>query len=290
MTLVECASQIPADPQIWPFLNVSKLPGPDLSWAFRRQLSGLFAGQDHLRLRNAQRLGVGLRPYEPGDRLKEMSWPHYARTEEIYTKTEAEPGRSLAFFLIHVCESMSYKGPSQVVNKGQVALALASIMAKAHLAECHQIKVIFSSEKDLSTSVREHAKLLKNAQWSWIFSDLFFEACEEPSHSLKEFLRELALFAPRHLGCVVVRDPSEQSTFALGDPQDFPGHLLKPFDKETKPDQQSYVSAELWQNLAQQEQFLRSVSPDINMYFVTAQTSLDNVMSQISASTQNARR
>lgn len=79
----------------------------------------------------------GFADYQPGDDLRHVEWPLYARTGELYVRTFADEGAGLVAVLLDASGSMAVGDPPKWV----LARRLAAALSFAALRELHQLVV-----------------------------------------------------------------------------------------------------------------------------------------------------
>jgi uncharacterized protein (DUF58 family) len=94
----------------------------------------------------------GFADYQPGDDLRHVEWPLYARTGELYVRTFADEGAGLVAVLLDASGSMAVGAPP----KWELARRVAAALAFAALRELHQVIVgVMQGPKLLALPVLE---------------------------------------------------------------------------------------------------------------------------------------
>ncbi|NBO38450.1 hypothetical protein EBU99_07685 [bacterium] len=191
-------------------------PGAAIPLAIRLKLRAqrgyLQAALDTHPQRSANRMGLGLRPYEAGDSLRAVSARHLLLQEELQTRTDVSPGRFHVTVIVHCYANMQFKSEATDVNKMQAAWAVAGLLQNLHEQQAQRVDVIALSGPQLGEELVKHAALLRRSHFCYVVTDLLFNpnSIDAASEELSAALSHLHV---RNGIVAVVRDPWESPDF-----------------------------------------------------------------------------
>jgi hypothetical protein len=225
MRLSDFCTVFPDNPEDWPPAKLSSaLPFP-LRAKVKARFGSILAASDMARLKAASRLGVALRPFEPGDGLSTLSRSHLLRTGEVLTRVDFAPGRQKAGVIFHGYEDMRFRSSIQQPNKGQIALGVSAFLEAAHGSLSHEFQMLCFKSQELGKNIKELKKTIRGWNFCYIITDLFFDkvGLEASGTQLMNALTEIGVSKPL---VFLARDPEEwpQASVPLSQQR-----LLKPF-------------------------------------------------------------
>jgi hypothetical protein len=283
-TLFDLARLFPGSPQEWDVAHPAKAVVAGIRAHVRRQFGTLQTAADKARVKEPTRLGVALRPYEPGDPLRALSRSHLIRTNELVTRTDYAVGRRTCAILFHAYENMHFQSPDAPANKGQVALALSALVEAVYesLAQTCLFRVV--REKNLGDVVAHLGAGAKRPDDLIVVTDLLFwpHAMEASARGLLEGVVRGGF----HRVCVfVVRDVFEHP---VQNPLAKKSAALLPFASSTRGvTERGDASLEALYSGASYQENLKSQLDDfrqeanrfgVRVHVVTGENSMESVL------------
>lgn len=187
-------------------------PGAALPLAIRLKIRAqrglLQSALDRHPQKTAERTGLGLRPYIPGDTLRSLSTRHLLLQDDFQTRIDASPGRFRVSVFVHCYDNMEFRSDEQRPNKMQAAWALAGVIENLHAQQAQKVNIYRIEGSSLSEALLAHRGLLQRSHFSYIITDLLNDPSSKTAavESLSAALRSLGV---RRGMTVVVRDPLE---------------------------------------------------------------------------------
>ena len=186
-----------------------------------RVTGGLGAAGDRASPFGPTRLGLAVRPYEPGDPPRTLCVPSYARTQSLLTKVDRAPGRAQVEVVIATGPSMEFSSTS--VHKGQVALAAAALAELGHGRGLRHVRTGFLQGSLGAQTLAAWERRLRRAHLVYLIADFLPQG--EDWRAGTDELTALLLGSPwcSKTVVVVVRDPLEWTDLSphpLGSPQE----------------------------------------------------------------------
>jgi uncharacterized protein (DUF58 family) len=138
------------------------------------------------------------REYTPGDDLKHVDWKVFGRTDKFYLKQYEDETNLLAYLVLDVSESMTYRGPDSPLSKLEYAQVL--LAALAHLVLAQQDAVgLATFDARIRSMLRPSSS---PAQWEPVLSALQAQAGEKKTSAGLVFHELAERFTKR--GVVIV--------------------------------------------------------------------------------------
>jgi hypothetical protein len=187
-------------------------PGNALSLAVRLKLRAqrgrLQSALDFHPQKTADRSGLGLRPYLPGDSLRALSARHLLLQDELQTRIDVSPGRFCVSIFVHCYENMEFRSAENKPNKMQTAWGVAGLLEQMHSQHSQKVTVHALQGADLSTALLEQRAHIQRSHFCYLVTDLLNKT--ESRTAAVESLSETLRFLNAPTGMVlVVRDPME---------------------------------------------------------------------------------
>ncbi len=203
MQFKDFCQNFPTDPQEWPLIQPAKAIPLHWRQTLFARVGGILAASDRSRAKTSSRLGISIRPYQPGDRIATLSLPHLMRTDEMLARVDEAPGQFAARIFVIGTESLQFKSDYANCTKGQVALGMAGLIEAIHLRQNQSVRVIHCTRENLSSQLAFclHPRL-RTASVS-VISDFLDNSLEQDLAAM----RQANLCAP---AIYCVRDPIEE--------------------------------------------------------------------------------
>lgn len=198
-------------------------PGDALALAVRLKLRAqrgrLQSALDLHPQKTADRSGLGLRPYLPGDSLRALSGRHLLLQDELQTRIDVSPGRFCVSVFVHCYENMEFRSSDNLPNKMQTAWSIAGIVEQLHTQHAQKVNVFQLQGTDLSSALLEHRAHIQRSHFCYLVTDLL--NITKTKTAAVEALTDTFRFinAPRGM-VLVVRDPMETTDWAEANGQD----------------------------------------------------------------------
>lgn len=208
MKLAELCTVYPATAGAPGVRNPGKALPLALRLKLRAQRGHLQAALDSHSQRSANRLGLGLRPYESGDSLRALALRPLLLQEQLLTRTDVSPGRFHVSVVVHSYENMNFKSTPASPSKNQLTWALAGLLQCLHEQRAHKVEFIVMPGPDLPQQMIQHSPKLKRSHFCYVITDLFFNP--KTNHSAAEELAAALNLLHLRRGIVILaRDPFE---------------------------------------------------------------------------------
>lgn len=277
--LYSLAKLFPASQEQWDIQRPSKAVVASVRAHVRRRFGTIQASSDKARVKEPTRLGIALRPYEPGDPLRALSRMHLIRTNELVTRTDYAAGRRSCAILFHAYNNMVFSSADAAANKGQVALAVSALAEVVYesLAQACYFRLV--REPDLGSVIaalghsggRTHDLVL-------VTDALFFSNTREATAMS---LVEGVVKGGFSRVCVfVVRDPLEHP---LDNKLSKRSAALRSFGNEDVAEEPLYSGEEYERNLRRQLEHLRTelLKVGAEIHVVTGRTAMEFVLDSV---------
>lgn len=189
-------------------------PGDALSLSvrlkIRSQRGRLQSALDEHPQKSANRSGLGLRPYLPGDSPRALSLRHLLLQGDLQTRIDSSPGRFCISIFVHCYDNMEFRSSSQLPNKLQTAWAVAGVLEHLHTQQAQKVGVHILRSADLSQALLEHRALIKRSHFCYIITDLLHNPSNK-SAAVDSFADTLKFINATRGMTLVVRDPMEST-------------------------------------------------------------------------------
>ncbi len=170
----------------WPLVRPSKVI--PLFWRellFAR-IGNILAANDRSRAKSSSRLGLSMRPYQPGDRMATISLSHLMRTGETMTRIDESPGQFSARIFVICSPSLDFRSEGSTCTKGQLAMGVAGLIEAIHLRQNQTVRVIYCSREHLEAQVGFHLGPRMAGSSVSVISDFLDNALESDLQILKQ--------------------------------------------------------------------------------------------------------
>jgi hypothetical protein len=170
----------------WPLVRPSKVI--PLFWRellFAR-IGNILAANDRSRAKSSSRLGLSMRPYQPGDRMATISLSHLMRTGETMTRIDESPGQFSARIFVICTPSLDFRSQGSTCTKGQLAMGVAGLIEAVHLRQNQTVRVIYCSREHLEAQVGYHLGPRMAGSSVSVISDFLDNALESDLQTLKQ--------------------------------------------------------------------------------------------------------
>jgi hypothetical protein len=170
----------------WPLVRPSKVI--PLFWRellFAR-IGNILAANDRSRAKSSSRLGLSMRPYQPGDRMATISLSHLMRTGETMTRIDESPGQFSARIFVICTPSLDFRSDGSTCTKGQLAMGVAGLIEAIHLRQNQTVRVIYCSREHLEAQVGFHLGPRMAGSSVSVISDFLDNALESDLQILKQ--------------------------------------------------------------------------------------------------------
>ena len=170
----------------WPLVRPSKVI--PLFWRellFAR-IGNILAANDRSRAKSSSRLGLSMRPYQPGDRMATISLSHLMRTGEAMTRIDESPGQFSARIFVICTPSLDFRSQGSTCTKGQLAMGVAGLIEAIHLRQNQAVRIIYCSREHLEAQVGFHLGPRMSGSSVSVISDFLDNALESDLQILKQ--------------------------------------------------------------------------------------------------------
>jgi len=134
----------------------------------RKKVNNMFIGEYHSAFKGQGMTFSEFREYVPGDDVRQISWPLYARTEKVYIKKHDEEREMTVMLAVDVSGSQDFG--SQEYFKGEVAAHVAALLSFAATGNEDAVGlVLFSDQIELYVPPKKG-----RGQCMRIIRDLYF--------------------------------------------------------------------------------------------------------------------
>ena len=134
----------------------------------RKKVNNMFIGEYHSAFKGQGMTFSEFREYVPGDDVRQISWPLYARTEKVYIKKHDEEREMTVMLAVDVSGSQDFG--SQEYFKGEVAAHVAALLSFAATGNKDAVGlVLFSDQIELYVPPKKG-----RGQCMRIIRDLYF--------------------------------------------------------------------------------------------------------------------
>ncbi|MEY3900812.1 MAG: hypothetical protein RL189_118 [Pseudomonadota bacterium] len=195
-------------------------PGSALPHALRLKLRAqrghLQASLDTHPQRSANRLGLGLRPYESGDSLRAVALRPLLLQEQLLTRTDVSAGRFHVSIIVHSYANMNFKSDPQGPSKNQLAWATAGILQNLHDQQAQKVDLLTLGGADLPAQMIQHAARIRRSHFCYVVTDLLFNSNDQNA-AAREISAALSVLHLRRGMVIVIRDPLESPEQPVSD-------------------------------------------------------------------------
>ena len=171
MKLADFCGNYPSEQENWHNLKLAKALPVHLREILHTKIGSLFAANDLSRAKNSSRLGLALRPFQPGDRIKAISLGHFMRTDEIMTRIDNAQGQLTARIFCITTRSLDYQSEAAACTKGQIMLGVAAVLETLHQRQNHRIRICFCPRDEFAIHLAHAAKSRQGAEAIYVLSD-----------------------------------------------------------------------------------------------------------------------
>jgi uncharacterized protein (DUF58 family) len=134
----------------------------------RKKVNNVFLGEYHSAFKGQGMTFSEFREYVPGDDVRQISWPLYARTEKVYIKKHDEEREMTVMLAVDVSGSQDFG--SQEYFKGEVAAHVAAMLSFTAVSNKDAVGlVLFSDQIELYVPPKKG-----RAQCLRIIRDLYY--------------------------------------------------------------------------------------------------------------------
>jgi uncharacterized protein (DUF58 family) len=138
------------------------------------------------------------REYTPGDDLRHVDWKVFGRTDKFYLKQYEDETNLLAYLVLDVSESMTYRGPDAPCTKLEYAQGIAAALAHIVLSQQDGVGLTTFDTRPRTTLKPSSSP----AQWEQVLATIASPPGEKKTSAGKVFHELAERFAKR--GVVVV--------------------------------------------------------------------------------------
>lgn len=111
----------------------------------RKKVNNLFLGEYHSAFKGQGMTFSEFREYVPGDDVRLISWPLYARTEKVYIKKHDEEREMTVILAVDVSGSQDFG--SKTYFKGEVAAHIAALISFTAVANKDAVGLVLFSDQ-----------------------------------------------------------------------------------------------------------------------------------------------
>jgi len=111
----------------------------------RRKVNNMFIGEYHSAFKGQGMTFSEFREYVPGDDVRLISWPLYARTEKVYIKKHDEEREMTVILAVDVSGSQDFG--SKTYFKGEVAAHVAALLSYSAVSNKDSVGLVLFSDQ-----------------------------------------------------------------------------------------------------------------------------------------------